>query len=97
MSSLTLIRHLISCDGCQAIYGTAKGFDSQMEARASAYAAGWRFPNLMTTAGKPSTRTSDVCPACACNWTPQTNGAKTSRMRMLSKSEAAALDDDGLR
>lgn len=91
MASLSFIRYLINCDGCKAVYGDRDGFESLTEARATAYAKGWRFPNRMTSTGTQAVATSDVCPACLFNWKPQVAGKIANRQRVLVKSEVASL------
>lgn len=91
MTSLTFVRYLIQCEGCQAIFGSREGFESLTEARASAYGAGWRFPSQLTVKGSPSNRDSDVCGECFPTWKPIKSGQKTQGMRMLTKSEVERL------
>lgn len=88
MGSLTIVRYLIECDGCQAKFGTREGFENLMEARAAAYAEGWRFPAQVGAKGQTIATFSDACPACVPEWKPQ---PRSSRQRMLAKSEAAVL------
>lgn len=91
MSSITLIRYLIDCDGCQAIFGDHEGFDSLTEARAAAYGQGWRFPNQLKANGQAATHTSDVCGECAPDWKPHASGEKRNFQRMLSRAEVDQL------
>jgi hypothetical protein len=91
VTGLTFTRHLIECDGCGVIFGSREGFESQTEARAAAYAAGWRFPHVLTAKGKGSNQTSDACGECAPGWKPRQCGEKKSYARMLSKSEVSGL------
>lgn len=92
MSSLTFTRYLIECDGCGAVFGSREGFESQTEARAAAYATGWRFPHVLTAKGVASNQTSDACGKCAPDWKPRQCGQKKQGFaRMLSKSEVSKL------
>ena len=91
MTTIQFIRTLIECDGCQAKFGGKEGFDSGTEARAEAYAKGWRFPNLISANGTATVRTSDVCPECVPDWQPQRFGQKENRQRILKRSEASQL------
>jgi hypothetical protein len=61
-------RHVLICDGCEAELPEAA---TATESRAAAYVAGWRFPSRVKVDGKPAMDSSDVCPACLPNWTPQ--------------------------
>ncbi|MGI5162772.1 hypothetical protein ACQEU3_47200 [Spirillospora sp. CA-253888] len=73
MGIVQVVRVVLECDGCQAIYGAPTGVASDTEARAAAYNDGWRFPTLVSrTTGKPMRGTSDVCPACAPDWKART-------------------------
>lgn len=91
MASLSLLRYLIECDGCKAVFGAPKGFDSLTEARAAAYATGWRFPHMLNRAKRATTRTSDACPACMPNWNPEQVGTTGQRQRVLTRAEIDAL------
>lgn len=86
MGSVQIMRAMVDCDGCKAIFGLPDGFDSGMEARAAAYAVGWRFPNQVTKAGKALSGTSDVCPVCIGGWEP---ALRSARSRLLTRAEAA--------
>ncbi|MEA5366045.1 hypothetical protein VA596_41410 [Amycolatopsis sp., V23-08] len=90
MAALTFQLTVISCDGgeCEAVFGTPDGFLSAMDARAAAYAAGWRFPNHTTRSGNAARTTSDVCPVCVPGWTAQKQG---QRHRQLTLNEARKL------
>ncbi len=89
MATLKVVANLLECDGCKAVTGLPHGYDSPTEARAAAYAAGWRFPSHTTKSGtRPASTTSDVCPACAPGWTPQ---PRASRARQITGAELAAL------
>jgi hypothetical protein len=59
------------CDGCAAECGPDGRFRSAIEARAGAYADGWRFPAALTARGAQGSRTHDVCPACVPDWRPR--------------------------
>lgn len=91
MASLTIMRYLIECDGCKAVFGDQEGFGSLTETRALAYAAGWRFPSQLTAQGVASARTSDVCSACAPTWTPEQCGTTGPRQRVLRRPEVERL------
>jgi hypothetical protein len=91
MASLSFLRHLIECDGCKVTFGDQQGFDSLTEARALAYAAGWRFPHMVDAKGKATKRTSDVCPDCLSTWTAEQFGKTGQRQRVLTVTEAAKL------
>lgn len=94
MTSVTLVRYLIECDGCLVIFGDHEGFDSHTEARAAAYGQGWRFPCRLKVNGQAGNQTSDVCPECLPDWQPQALIDKTRKNyggRMLSKAEVAQL------
>lgn len=84
MATVQIVRNVLECDGCKAIFGTPSGYASPMEARAEAYAAGWRFPNQVNKYGDTVRTTSDVCPNCIQNWTPQ---ERTSRQRVATQAE----------
>jgi len=88
MAGLALQVYVISCDGCETIFGAPNGFVSSMDARAAAYGEGWRFPNQITKTGAPGRTTSDVCPECMPTWTPKKQG---SRARHLSMDEVRQL------
>jgi hypothetical protein len=96
MTSVTLVRYLIECDGCLAIFGDHDGFESSTEARAAAYGQGWRFPNRLKANGEAGSQASDVCPECLPGWKPQAlidKKRKNYGGRMLSKAEVAQLAD----
>jgi hypothetical protein len=65
----TITLYFITCHGCGS--RTDHGHDSPFEARAAAYAAGWRFPARVRTNRALSKETDDVCPKCAESWTPR--------------------------
>jgi sarcosine oxidase delta subunit len=60
----------IECDGCQQ---RLKGdFSSATEARAAAYADGWRFPLRVNASGDAvRSRANDVCGECLPDWIPR--------------------------
>lgn len=93
MTTLTIVRHLLECDGCGTIFGNRNGYDSQMEARAMAFAAGWRFPNQVTVKETASSHVSDVCPQCAPAWKAQSRNEKRTHQRMLAVAEWAQLPE----
>lgn len=70
MSARAITRTVLECDGCGSRIGTAAEYENVMEARASAYNLGWRFPNKVNTDGKVMKHISDVCPACLPQWNP---------------------------
>lgn len=90
MAAVKIVRNLLECDGCKVVFGVGRGHASPAEARAAAYAAGWRFPPKLTSKGAPSSVVSDVCPACAPAWNPE-QWRGTGRQRILSQAEAARL------
>lgn len=60
-----VVRQHLECDRCGALLGNeGVGYESPMDARAAAYAAGWRFPNRVGKSGNKLKITSDLCPAC---------------------------------
>lgn len=63
---------VLICDGCQTEIGNGGEYRSAMDARAAAYAAGWRFPPKVKANGTASAVTSDVCPDCEPGWQPPT-------------------------
>lgn len=75
MSTVKITRSVLECDGCTAVFGAPKGFVSQMEARAAAYAERWRFPHVIDPrTGNNRPTCSDVCPECIGDWEPRTSG-----------------------
>jgi hypothetical protein len=66
VSIRVVTRDILICDGCAVEQPEAA---SATEARANAWAEGWRFPRRATISGAPSSRTSDVCPGCLPGWT----------------------------
>ena len=91
MAGLTIIRYLVNCDGCGAIFGDQLGFETHMQARALAYAEGWRFPSQFTAKGAPGNRTFDVCPSCIGTWGPTQKSKVPNSYRQLSRAEIGAL------
>lgn len=87
MATVKIVRNLLECDGCKVVFGD-DGHASPIEARAAAYAAGWRFPAKLTSKGTPSNVVSDVCPDCGPAWEPQ-QWRGTGRQRILTRAEAA--------
>lgn len=75
MSTLTL--YTINCDGCSIKH--AETHDSIFEARAAAYAAGWRFPAKVKVSGENARETNDACPNCAAAWEPRPATNKWTR------------------
>lgn len=73
MSGRTVTRYEMKCDGCNVVFGENGEFRTAIEARAAAYAAGWRFPPKERIGGRgPSQKQiSDVCPKCAPDWESQ--------------------------
>jgi hypothetical protein len=70
---------VLACDGCSTELGTDGQFRTAMDARAAAYAAGWRFVAKLKKDGQPAgglspTNTSDVCPKCLPTFRPQYRG-----------------------
>jgi hypothetical protein len=80
MGTVQIIRYVVQCDGCNAVFGTPVGELSPMDVRAAAYAQGWRFPNTVNrrTEAKQS-GTSDVCPDCLPTWKPQSHVTQQRR------------------
>jgi hypothetical protein len=77
MSTEAMTRYVLVCDGCGAKHSQADGgHRSAIEARAAAYSDGWRFPPHVRKGGKPGSTTSDACPECLPNWTPQERAAR---------------------
>lgn len=70
MSGRTITRYVLTCDGCGTERGNEGGYENAMEARAAAYADGWRYPSKTRKGGAPSTRTCDVCPKCLPTFDP---------------------------
>lgn len=64
----TLLKYFISCHGC-GTRAEGEGHDTPFEARAAAYAAGWRYPARTRTNGSLAKETDDVCPKCIGDWT----------------------------
>lgn len=75
----TLTRYTIKCDGCGAHH--SETHDSILEARAAAYAAGWRYPARYKASGSNSRETDDVCPACVAEWKPRPVTDRWARRR----------------
>lgn len=84
MGTVVVTRNMVGCDGCGAVYGLPEGYGSPMEARAAAYADGWRYPNQVTKTGAAIKAVSDVCPACVDGWVPALRGA---RLRVLKRAD----------
>jgi hypothetical protein len=70
MAALQVNSIILRCDGCDTALDDGAIFQTAVEARASAYAAGWRFPHRLGKTGNPIARASDVCPACVPGWKP---------------------------
>lgn len=77
MGVVQVTRIVLECDGdgCGATFGGPVGMLNPMEARAAAWAAGWRFPNRLGRSGEPIAVTSDACPVCAPDWKPRERGS----------------------
>jgi hypothetical protein len=71
MASHTMQAVYLLCDGCGKALGEDGRFRSAVEARAGAYAEGWRYPPSITPRGKPGNRTHDVCAECISEWVPR--------------------------
>ncbi|WP_242890141.1 hypothetical protein [Actinomadura litoris] len=71
MGVVTVTRIVLACDGCGTTFGGPVGLLNPMEARAAAYAEGWRFPNRLGRHGELVSATSDVCPGCIDDWEPR--------------------------
>jgi hypothetical protein len=84
MATVQIIRNVLECDGCKAIFAAPMGHISPMEARAAAYADGWRFPNLVNKHGETTNQTSDACPECIPTWEPR---ERTTRQRQATQAE----------
>jgi hypothetical protein len=71
MSGKTITRYMLKCDGpCGQERGGGGEYENAMEARAAAYAEGWRFPSKVLMNGKTATSSSDVCPDCLPSFDP---------------------------
>jgi hypothetical protein len=92
MAALSFQRYLVECDGCQNRHGEPDGRRTSEEARAAAYADGWRFPAMVKSDGKPGASTSDVCPKCVPNWTPVRWGVRRGRALKQSEAPSTGLD-----
>jgi hypothetical protein len=75
MGVVTVTRIVLECDGCGATFGGPIGQANPMEARAAAYAEGWRFPNRVGRDGGLVSSTNDACPACSPTWEPRERGS----------------------
>lgn len=71
MSTRAISYHTLVCDGCQTTFGNDVYYASVIEARAAAYAAGWRFPERIRASGGESKTVNDVCPKCEPGWERQ--------------------------
>lgn len=74
MSAKARTFYTVTCDGNHAspVQFLDPTFSSSIEARAAAYAEGWRFPSKLTSDGSPSpSQVSDVCPDCGPDFAPQ--------------------------
>jgi hypothetical protein len=66
-----IYRLALTCDGCGVTFGS-EHYENALTARATAYAAGWRFPSRVKEDGQPTkAETNDVCPACQSDWQPR--------------------------
>lgn len=88
MATLAMTLYLMECDGCQSTLGLPNGYSSATEARAAAYAEGWRYPPQPTKTGKVGARTFDVCPACLPEWRPEHRAASRTRAILMFEVEA---------
>jgi hypothetical protein len=71
VSGKTITRYVLKCDGeCGTERGANGEYENAMEARAAAYADGWRFPSKTTMNGKTSAQSCDVCPECLPTFDP---------------------------
>lgn len=77
MTTNQITRVILICDGCATEHGAPDGHPSATEARAAAYADGWRFPPQLRADGQPGTSASDACPQCLPNWQPQKRVARS--------------------
>jgi hypothetical protein len=68
MATRTISYHTLVCDGCDTRFGTDTYHASVIEARAAAYADGWRFPERLKANGGESKTVNDVCPTCVPGW-----------------------------
>lgn len=71
MSTRTVSFHTLVCDGCQVQFGMDAYHPSQIEVRAAAYNAGWRFPERYRARGGESKTVNDVCGECHPTWVPK--------------------------
>jgi hypothetical protein len=81
MAALQISSVVLRCDGCNKALNDGEAFGNTTEARAAAYGAGWRFPSMLTSSGKPAQRGSDVCPSCLPTWMPVPIAARPSYQR----------------
>jgi hypothetical protein len=66
--------YTVTCDGNHEhdVQFLDPTFASSIEARAAAYAEGWRFPpKLLGDRSQSPTQVSDVCPDCTEDFVPQ--------------------------
>ncbi len=71
MATRTISYHTLVCDGCKTCFGADTYYASVIEARAAAFADGWRFPERYKTSGGQSKTVNDVCPQCLPTWERQ--------------------------
>jgi hypothetical protein len=74
MSTKARTFYTVTCDGNHAtpVVFLDATFSSAIEARAAAYAEGWRFPPKLLGDDSPSpTQVSDVCPDCGPDFVAQ--------------------------
>lgn len=70
MTGHVVSAYMFACDDCGREWGANREYQTAIEARGSAYAAGWRFPPRLTTNRNPSQQISDVCPDCLSSHEP---------------------------
>lgn len=81
MAALHINSVVLQCDGCATKLNDGEVFRSPLEARAAAYAAGWRYPAMLSKTGKPLQRASDACPTCLPGWIPVSLEARPGYQR----------------
>lgn len=96
MAILQIITYALQCDGCKTVFCAPHGVPSPMDARGAAYGAGWRFPPLTGKNDDARAITSDVCPACLPEWTPQEKRppqrrATDAQMREWARRQASEM------
>ena len=92
----TLTKCFVRCDSC----GTATddgGHENHFQARAAAYASGWRFPSRKKADGAPSKETNDVCPKRLDGWDPPAATDRWANRRRAGRDEPGEEMSDAAR